>query len=205
MLWLNSFICSPSRLLSLRWNAAQGWFGHLAPRSCVAVALLLFLPACGFQAIYGKSDDTNIEIGTYLASTTVTTRGSGELGNQLKNTIEDRLNPTAATSLYGKAFNLEVRVTAPRTPLGIGRSGAISRYDVTLQSSYVLTDAETREVLDKGVITRRVSFFNADEKFASYAAEKDAIDRGINELGEDYKMRLASYFAEHYKLSVVAD
>ncbi|MBM3617581.1 MAG: hypothetical protein FJX23_03450 [Alphaproteobacteria bacterium] len=174
-------------------------------RILAGIALLLLLPACGFQAIYGKSDDTNIEIGTYLASTTVNTRGSGELGNRLKIAVEDRLNPTAAASLYGKAFNLEIRVTAPRTPLGIGRSGAISRYDVTLQSSYVLSDAETREVLDKGVITRRVSFFNADEKFASYAAEQDAIDRGINELGEDYKIRLAAYFAEHYKLSIVAD
>lgn len=174
-------------------------------RIFAAIALLLLLPACGFQAIYGKSDDTSIEIGTYLAATTVSARGSGELGNRLKIAVEDRLNPTASSSLYGKAFNLEIRVAAPRTPLGIGRTGEISRYDVTLQSHYVLTDGETREVLDKGIISRRVSFFNADEKFASYVAEQDAIERGINELGEDYKVRLAAYFAEHYKLSIVAD
>lgn len=171
----------------------------------IGLVLLFALSACGFQAIYGQSDDTSIEIGTYLASTTVSASASGELGHRLQISIEDRLNPTASKSLYGKAFNLEVRVSAPRIPVGIDRTGEISRYDVTLQSQYVLTDAETMDVLDKGMITRRVSFFNTDEKFASYAAEQDAVDRGIKELGEDYKVRLAAFFAEHYKLSIVAD
>lgn len=171
----------------------------------VALLALFWFSACGFQPIYGKVEDKHIETGTYLASTTVEATGGSDLDLQLKNIIEDRINPKAESSLYGKSFLLEIQVTAPRTPLGIDRSGSISRYDITLRSTYVLYDAETREVLDKGVLTRRASYVNADEKFAAYSAEQDAIVRGIKELAEDYKMRLASFFAEHYKLSVVAD
>lgn len=174
-------------------------------RPLLVMLLALSLPGCGFQAVYGDPTDTDIEIGTYLASTSVVARGSGELGNRLKNNIEDRINPTSEKSLYGRSFILEVAIEAPRTPLGIGRTGTISRYDIMLNSRYTLLDAETRKVLDSGVLRRRASFFNAAEKYASYTAEQDAIDRGIKELGEDYKMRLAAFFAEEYKLSKVAD
>lgn len=165
----------------------------------------LLLQNCGFQPIYGAVEDDDIEVGTYLASTEVKALGGNSLANDLKIAIEDRINPKAQESLYGRSFQLEVTIRTPRTPLGIGRSGAISRYDITLDSRYRLVDLDTKEELTRGVMQRRVSYFNADEKFAAYTAEQDAIRRGVRELSEDYKMRLSSYFAQYYKLSTVAD
>lgn len=175
-----------------------------AKLGCLLITALL-LQGCGFQPVYGEVQDDHIEVGSYLASTEVRAKGGSDLVNQLKMGIEDRINPKAQESLYGPSFQLEITLRTPRTPLGIGRSGAISRYDITLDSRYRLIDLDTKQELTKGVIQRRVSYFNADEKFAAYSAEQDAIRRGVKELAEDYKMRLASYYAQYYKLSTVAE
>lgn len=166
----------------------------------VLLAMVLWLAAgCGFTPIHGHTGDYDIEVATYLAATELQAR-SGVLGQQLKNAMEDRFDPDSSGSLYNKAFRLEFDVKQNRQAGVIERDGAIMRFNIILTSDYRLIDAETREVLDTGTIHRTASYFNAPEKFASYIAEKDAIQRALIEMGEDYKMRLSSYFAREFKL-----
>lgn len=169
-------------------------------RAALLALLLLTLSACGFQPLYGKVDDRDIEVGTYLASIKVDGI-PGLSGQQLQMALEDRLNPNAKPSLYGKAFRLSVSLKVRRNPVIVEQDGSIPRYNLNLASSYRLIDENSQEVLDTGVARRVVSFNQADEKFAAYVAEKDALERGLSEMAEDYRMRLAAYFAQHYKLS----
>lgn len=168
------------------------------------LALLCLFPlllACGFTPLHGKTDDLDIEIGTYLASTELRHRGGSEmLGQQLYNAIEDRFNPSSASSLYGKAFRLEFSVAEERNSGVVEQDGSISRFNIDIRSEYRLIDLETNAVLDSGHVRRTASFFNAPEKYASYIAEKDAVQRALIEMSEDYKLRLASFFAREYKL-----
>jgi LPS-assembly lipoprotein len=160
---------------------------------------MLWVAGCGFTPVYGTNNDQDVEVSSYLSSITLKQR-SGALGQQLENALEDRLNPDASASLYGKAFQLDFTIDNKRDAVVIEQDGSIARYNVLLISNYRLTDTETGEVLDKGSVRRTASFFNAPEKFAAYIAEKDALDRALLELSEDYKLRLAAYFAKNYKL-----
>src|SRR5690606_30430679 len=156
---------------------------------------------CGFTPVYGTNDDYDIEIGTYLASIKVEHhRVSGVLGQQLENALEDRLNPTSKDSLYGTAFRLQFTVVPRQDAAIIEQTGVIQRFNIVLTSNYKLVDAYTGEVLDSGTVRRTASFFNAPEKYAAYVAEKDAVQRALVEMSEDYRLRLASYFAREYKL-----
>lgn len=162
---------------------------------------LFLLASCGFQPLHGTANDYDIEVSTYLASTKVeATGGEQMLAQQLENAVSDRFNPDSSPSLYNTAFRLEINLIQRRQAAIIQQSGVIGRYNVILVSQYKLIDAETRTVLDTGTIRRTASFFNAPEKYAAYIAEKDAVQRALLEMSEDYKMRIAAYFAREYKL-----
>lgn len=163
------------------------------------IAMMLVLPACGFQPLYGKNDDRDIEVSTYLSAIDLSQR-SGMLGQQLENAMQDRFNPDSSASLYAVAFRLEFNISSKRDAVVIEQDGSIARYNILLASAYKLIDKETGEVLDSGTIRRTASFYNAPDKFSAYIAEKNAIDRALVELSEDYRLRLSAYFAQNYKL-----
>jgi hypothetical protein len=163
------------------------------------IAVAWCLAACGFQPIYGTTGDYDIEVGTYLSSIEFSQR-SGVLGQQLQNAMEDRFDPEASGSLYGKSFRLQFGLDSKRDAVVIGQDGSIARYNILLTSPYTLIDIESGAVLDRGTVRRTASFYNAPDKFSAYVAEKNAIDRALTELSEDYKLRMAAYFAQHYKL-----
>ncbi len=166
----------------------------------LACTLCLCLAACGFQPMYGDTQDRDIEAGTYLASIEVQPI-AGTLGQRLQIALEDRLDPSSGTSLYGKAFALNVSVRSKRDPVVVEPDGSIPRYNISLISQFRLLDAETGEVLYKGVVRRTASFNVADEKYAAFVAERDPVQRALVEMSEDYVVRLAAYFAQNYKLS----
>lgn len=168
-------------------------------RNTLAIVALLVLTACGFQPVYGTNSDYNIEVSSYLSSVRFSQR-SGPQGQQLQNALEDRFNPDASASLYGKSFVMEFSLNSRRDAVVIEQDGSIARYNILLISQYRLLDEETGELLDEGTIRRTASFYNAPEKFAAYVAEKDAVQRALVELAEDYRLRIAAYFAQHYKL-----
>lgn len=154
---------------------------------------------CGFQPVYGSLKDDSIEVSTYLAAVDVAVI-PGATGQQFRNALQDRLNPAAGKSVYGRAFRLEVALRIKRDPIVIEKDGSIGRYNINLSSNYRLLDSETLELLTSGKINRIASFSDTDEKFAAYIAEKDAMERAILELSEDYRLRLAAYFAGNYTL-----
>lgn len=168
-------------------------------RQALAIIALVALAACGFQPVYGTNSDRDIEVSTYLSSIRFVQR-SGMLGQQLQNALEDGFNPDASSSLYGKSFRLEFNIATRRDAVVIEQNGVIARYNILLISAYRLIDDETGELLDNGTLRRTASFYNAPEKFAAYTAERDAVQRALGELAEDYRLRVAAYFAQHYKL-----
>lgn len=161
--------------------------------------VLMLLSGCGFQPVYGTVGDRDIEVATYLSSIRLKQK-SGVMGQQLQNQLEDLFSPDSADSLYGESFQLEFDVDSKRDAVVIEQDGSISRFNILLTSHYKLIDEETGEVLDKGTVRRTASFYNAPEKFSAYIAEKDAMVRALREMAEDYKMRMAAYFAREYKL-----
>lgn len=159
--------------------------------------LLFLLAACGFQPLYGDVTDDNAEIASYLAAITVDAEG-GVMAQQLQNELEDRLNPSTRGSVFGDGrFILKLQVSSDRDPVLVELDGNILRYHIELVSRFELLEGESGKRLHRGVVRRTASFNVVDEKFAAYVAEKDAIERALVEMSQDYKMRLGAYFAEN--------
>ena len=166
----------------------------------LAILCLIGLTACGFQPIYGESSrQENDRIARYFAATDIRTK-SGARGQQLKNALEDQLNPNSIISDIKKHYTLQVEVQVRRDATVIERDGSISRYNVNVSSNYRLRDANGR-TLKKGVVRRTASYNDVNEHFSSYIGEKDAIQRAIKEMSEDYKMQLAAFYAEQIDFS----
>lgn len=160
----------------------------------VILLILLVLSACGFRPIYGDVGDQNIEMASYLTAIEVES-ASGELGNRLKIMVEDQLNPAHEQSVYAGRFKLVMDVKSDSIPLVIRGDGSIDRFSTNLVSSYHLYETASHRLITSGTLRRTASYNNLDEKFASYIAQKDALHHALGELAEDYKLRLAGFFA----------
>ncbi len=152
----------------------------------------LTLAGCGFQPLYGKHQPTSSP--GMLAGVKVDTI-SGRMGQRFKADLEDRLNPSGAVPA-NPAYRLSATLTNASSPIGVARDGTISRYNVYLESTYVLTRISDGKQITKGSLRHVSSFSNlANEYFSTFVSEEDAIKRGVTELSEMYRQRLATYLS----------
>lgn len=159
-------------------------------RNSIFTLCLLALAGCGFQPVYGKKNESS---GTLLGGVRVESP-SGRPGQQLRINLEDRLNPSGAIP-PNPAYYLKTDLTTTSTPIGVARDGTVSRYNIYLISNYSLYSSNDNKLLTKGTIQQVSSYNNVTNAyFSTYISESDAIKRGIEELSEQYRQRLVSYF-----------
>jgi len=122
----------------------------------------------------------------------------GRTGQQLKADLEDRLNPSGAVPAT-PAYRLNVTFNSSVTPIGVARDGTVSRYNIYLTSKYVLYRNSDGKKITSGEVDYVDSYNNlTNAYFSTYISQEDATSRGITELSELYKQRLAAYLkAEH--------
>lgn len=170
-----------------------------AIRTALLIVATPLLVSCGFTPVYGNVNNIeNVNIATYLAAVKIH-KIKGATGQLLASALEDRLNPTSSPGVYGEAFELDITLTHKRDSVIVEPDGSISRYNIKLNSKFILQDAETKEELLTGNISRIASYNVAEEKFAAYVAEQAAVKRAVYELSEDYKQRLAGFFIQNYR------
>jgi LPS-assembly lipoprotein len=151
------------------------------------------LSGCGFKPLYAKkapADVSKVFAGVKIESI------PGRSGQLFKAELEDQLNPRG--DIPSKpAFRLSVNFTYKVIPIGVARDGTVSRYNVYLRSHYILY----RIADDLPVTSGDIGFVNSygnltNAYFSTYISEQDAIKRGIIELSQLYRQRLATYLEE---------
>lgn len=159
--------------------------------------LTLLLPllagACGFQPLYAKkpvSDQSKIFAGVRVDSI------SGRSGQLLRSALEDKLNPHGDIPAK-PMFRLSANLTTRDVAIGVARDNTVTRYNLYLTSHYTLYRISD----DKPVTSGDLSFINSygnltNAYFSTYISADDALARGINELGELYRLRLSAYLDE---------
>lgn len=153
----------------------------------------LLTSGCGFQPLYGRPDPRATDVPVDLASIRIAPIPE-RVGQQFQAALEDRINP------YGHPvtpqYELKVTIIPTPQPLGIAQDGTVSRYNLHLDSNFVLTRLSSGEKVLTGNV-RRVSGYNnvANAYFSVFIAERDAYNRSVVELAEDYRLRLAAFFA----------
>ncbi|MGE0754005.1 MAG: hypothetical protein AB7L92_02465 [Alphaproteobacteria bacterium] len=113
--------------------------------------------------------------------------------HQLWIALEDKLNPKGKVPSDPK-YHLYVTLASDVTAIGIAIDGTVSRYNVTLTSSYVLKDRITGEPVTSGNLRHVGSYNNrTNEYFSTYVSSEDALERGVSALSETYRQRLAPF------------
>ncbi len=178
-----------------------------AGRMCAGFSLLvslvcLLVSACGFEPLHadaqrqGRSVDlANIQITVSANAAAVGNRRSSIIPRRylelLKVEIEDNVNPHAQRG--EKRFALDVSFSENDIALFVNPDGTASRGDLNYTSSYAIKRLSDGVVVASGSLVR-VSSYNSSPTadFASYVSIEDARKRGILELAQDYKLRLAT-------------
>jgi hypothetical protein len=169
---------------SKQWPVASG-------QKWLVVAMCVFLSACGFQPMYSKNPvgQSTALAGVYIEKVS----GEGRMAQQFRTDLEDKLNPNGKVPA-NPAYSLSVSLASTESAIGVAKDGTISRYNLYLDSTYSLKEYGSDKVIANGTL-RQVSSYNnlTNAYFSTYVSKEDAIKRGVTELSENYRQRLAPY------------
>ena len=160
-----------------------------ARKSCWLLAVgCWLLTACGFQPLHSREYREQTTADVSAIAIVVDTSRRGQL---LEAEIERGINPESRSA--EKPYALAITLTEREIPLFINPDGTSSRGDIEYISRYRLTRKADGAVMQEGTINR-VSSYNTSESadYASYVSIEDARTRGIIELAQAYKLRLAN-------------
>lgn len=150
------------------------------------------LAACGFQPMYGRQDGRRPGFDAFseVAIAPIPER----VGQLIRNRLLDQVNP------YGEPgaarYTLGVTFARNKVAVAVDRDQTITRYNMTLVASYVLTENASRTIVTRGS-SRSVAAFNiVGSEFANIAAEHDAEERTAVSVADDIALRLGAYFAD---------
>jgi LPS-assembly lipoprotein len=164
-----------------------------------ACAFLLALPGCGFQPLYGVSGSGQSSTTDDLAAVRVLPL-SDRIGQQFHNLLIDRLNPKGQSRRPDYA--LEVKLTKTINKVAIRKDETASRANMILRASFILRDQATTEALLRGDLRSINSYNILDSQFPTYVSEADSVERGLRELSDDLRVRLAVYFSGRRDVTV---
>ena len=161
-------------------------------RTALLIAALLALTACGFQPVHGRAYRAQQDLD--LSSVRIETNTS-RLGQLLKAEIERGANPDYERA--EKLYTLQVQVAESEIYLFVNPDGTAGRGDIEYRSTYQLVRNLDRKAVAQGNIIRTASYnISETADYATYVSEEDARKRGIIELAQDYKLRMANLLAQ---------
>ena len=154
---------------------------------CLAV---IACGGCGFSPMYGEHNSK------LLASGIIVEAPNDRLGRQLRENLEDRLNPNGRIPA-NPAYKLVVTLVQDTSGMGVDRAGTVSRYNVTLASHYKLIDLSDNKLLQGGELKHVSSYNNqTNQYFSTIISERDSLERGITELAELYRQRIGAWLLQ---------
>ncbi len=92
------------------------------------------------------------------------------------------------------SYILDVRLTLVTEEVGIRRDETATRANLLLNSWFILRAAADNRVLYQDRVSSINSYNILDQPYPTDVAEADALSRGLRELSEEIKLRLAVFF-----------
>jgi LPS-assembly lipoprotein len=164
-------------------------------KALAAVVLTLALGACGFRPLYGTSSGPEESaVMERLAAVDVGIIADRS-GQMLRNELHDLLNPGRLS--VPETYRLEAIVDEDEQDVALESSGFATRTAVRLTARYQLIDSKSGRTLMSSK-TRVVSTFNIiSNKYSTVVAGESARARGIRQIAQEIRQRLAVYFAQN--------
>lgn len=174
----------------------------LIRRVALMIMMQLTLASCGFEPLhseaYRASQAVDLSSIRVLAVGSTTENAVAVANNMdrryselLTAEIEGQVNPTSLAA--EKLYTLAITFNELDAASFVKPDGTASRGDLNYTSTYTITRLRDAKTVASGTI-QRVSTYNTSPSadYASYVSIEDARKRGILELAQDYKLRLAS-------------
>ncbi len=164
--------------------------------SLLLVMLPLTLVACGFQPLYGTHQNGKSGASTIGVKIAPVVSADPRMGQMLRISLEDKFNPGGGQN--NPVYRLDTTLTYSETAIGTARDGTVSRYNVDLGSTYTLVRISDGKQMASDTLHQVGSYNNlVNQYFSTYVSKEDAVKRGVAELAEVYRQRLAAYLTEN--------
>lgn len=164
----------------------------------VAVAGLA-LTGCGFTPLYGEnSTAASPDVVDAMAQVSIRSLPNRE-GMKLRQVLREALQPKGTTDVV---YDLDVNLATRVEELGIRPDATSSRANIIMLATFRLNEGGAQVYGDR--VQSIVSYNILDDQYATVASQADAEHRGIKQIGQEIKARLAVYFHDRLKSSSVA-
>jgi LPS-assembly lipoprotein len=158
----------------------------------LALLCLLVVAGCGFRPVYAPAAAGEADAADRLAAVRIEPL-KDRAGQQLHNFLRDELNPKGQP--INPDYKLQVELSQRTEKLAFRQDETATRANIILNSAFVLRAAEDDRVLYSGSVSSINSYNILDEQYPTDISRADATERGLRELSQSIKLRLAVYFS----------
>ncbi len=160
-------------------------------RTSLVLLILSLLAACGFQPLYG-SQTRSADVQEKLAQVYVEPI-RGRTGQILRNELLDRANPRGIPAT--PAYRLKIQIEVLSEGLAIQNDDTKTRFNLTLNSKFSLTDVASRQVIYNGSTQNIASYNVVESEFANLSASNNAEKRAALVAAQQINQQLAVFFS----------
>ena len=161
----------------------------MSSRAVLWLLVCGLLAGCGFRPLYGSGGQGSVGAEfLQIEIDTIKDREGQLLRNELVQLFYGGQQPLAPT------YRLSAELKEGKTSLAVQKSAFATRGNLTVTSSFKLTDRSSGEAVLQSSSRVTASYNILDSEFASLLAEKNARERALKQLAQDIRIRLASYF-----------
>ena len=150
------------------------------------LALTLVLAGCGFHPMYAPG------LAPQLATIYVEPMAERD-GYELRNSLIDLLRSDGVQN--GKRYRLTVRLNQTSRGVALQNDATITRYNDTLEASYVLTDM-AGDTVTTGSQTSLSAYNVSDSPYSTLSAQRDSSKRAAQDIAQRIQTDLAAYFRQ---------
>ena len=159
--------------------------GRLAAIAVAAISLT-GLAGCGFTPLYASGGVTaglsHIDVAA----------PDGRTAYLIREKLDDELG---RDKTMPPAYRLDYTVGERRDPRGLGADNAASRYELTVDVDWKLTDTAGGAEKTHGRTQVLITYDAVDAPYAGIAAQSDSQERAAAEAARRIRLELAQYFA----------
>ena len=153
---------------------------------------LMLLSGCGFAPIYGTHSDANSPVADKLNDVAIAGIPDRP-GQMLRNDLIDLMYIKGRP--HNPKYHLTVGLHSTEEDLGILADATSTRTLMNMYADYSLTDSKGK-VVDQGTAHSVASFNKLSQQFGTQSAREGAIERTVNEVGNQIVSRISLYFTE---------
>jgi LPS-assembly lipoprotein len=143
----------------------------------------LVLSGCGMTPVYGEKS-----LITRLSQVEIETQ-EGRIGYFVRQNLMSALGDNSS-----KAYDLKIDIDEKRYEIGQSNVGTATRFEISSNVTYVLTERGTGKQLNKTNFTSTVTYDSTDSSYAAIAAQKDGQERAATAISKTIESNLVLYF-----------